>query len=120
MWYYSDDPIRDASRYYGDLEAYEEFHARRCPVCGGLVYLGEKLYESERGDVCEDCLDEMFKEFKEKHQTKGGLCTSCLEEDEVLYTLYGKTYCEYCLEEMYEDYKDEYSYTVEEREVCDD
>ena len=54
--YYSDNPVRDAERYYNDLEK----QAEKLPVCSECGYRidGEKAFEFNGEYICEDCLIE--------------------------------------------------------------
>lgn len=54
--YYSDNPVRDAERYYNNLEK----QAEQLPVCSECGYRidGEIAFEIGGGYICEDCLIE--------------------------------------------------------------
>lgn len=54
MLYYSDDPVRDAERYYADQEKKLE-RLPQCFFCG-YPCQGEKAYLIQDKWVCEDCI----------------------------------------------------------------
>ncbi len=55
MW--SNDPIRDAARYYDDLEEADQ-HFEHCYGCGATFYDGDPAYELEGCDYCRECMTE--------------------------------------------------------------
>jgi len=55
MW--SNDPIRDAARYYDDLEEAERQY-RHCYGCGNAFFDGDTAYELEGCEYCAECIKE--------------------------------------------------------------
>ena len=56
---WTDNPERDAERYYMELEKQEEAHRPKCHECGELLY--KQAYEIDGELFCVDCLNEYFK-----------------------------------------------------------
>ena len=59
MW--TDNPERDAERYFSDLEDSDR-QCLRCVFCGGSIADGDDYYDI--GDdmiMCEDCLNEHYR-----------------------------------------------------------
>ena len=66
--YRSDDPVKDAERYYMDLEEMEvdeqERDYIRCDICGEKIYRedyrnrGDEYWELDDQRICERCLED--------------------------------------------------------------
>lgn len=64
-FYVTDDPVRDAERYYGEQdEALEKLP--KCSICGEAIQ-DDFLYEINDELVCEECLEREFKRRIEEY-----------------------------------------------------
>ena len=64
MSFYSDDPVRDAERYYASQSEPEEIG--RCEHCGEPIYANEDYYEIGDELLHEDCLSEWAEKFAKR------------------------------------------------------
>lgn len=58
MFYYTDNPVRDAERYYGKLE--DETERRPKCECCGFPIIEDTAYRIGRTFYCEDCMLDEF------------------------------------------------------------
>ena len=56
----TDDPVRDAERYFSDLEDKEK-HYITCVICGNVMLDGDEYYLVDDDPFCPDCMDAQFK-----------------------------------------------------------
>lgn len=57
MW--TDNPVRDAERYYDDLEERDR-KALHCDICGGPIAQDEFYFDIDGTAYCERCAREEF------------------------------------------------------------
>lgn len=69
MFFYSDDPVRDAERYWDYMDKQVILNCPVCEVCGEPIE-DEYSYNFDEDWVHEDCLSEYFK--KERRRTPYG------------------------------------------------
>lgn len=95
--YFTDNPIRDAERYFSEIEEYD-LYALKCEECGEPLH--EKYIETDGGNVvCEYCSDWNNNQFIEENYDDEASKESIMRE----YESWKKEHTVYIKEDYYEN-----------------